>query len=72
MDQTIDSNLEKANQAIFRELSKFESSTLGLTGMINPIQEHARHILNEVPSVETPKFQSSMKSFLKKSSLSFW
>ncbi len=67
MDQTIDSNLEKANEATFRELSKFESSTLGLTGMINPIQEHARQILNEVPSIETPKFQESMKSFLKKS-----
>ncbi|MBK5112048.1 MAG: hypothetical protein KGD59_04040 [Candidatus Heimdallarchaeota archaeon] len=67
MDQVIDSNLEKANQAIFSELSKFESSTLGLTGMINPIQEHARQILNEVPSVETPKFQASMKSFLSKS-----
>lgn len=67
MDQTIDSKLEKANQATFSELSKFESSTLGLTGMINPIQEHARHILNEVPSIETPKFQESMKSFLNKS-----
>ncbi|NHJ31322.1 MAG: hypothetical protein FK732_00525 [Asgard group archaeon] len=67
LDQTIDTNLENANQAIFRELSKFESSTLGLTGMINPIQEHARQILNEVPSIETPKFQSSMKSFLNKS-----
>ncbi|MHA1212065.1 MAG: hypothetical protein ACTSSH_06355, partial [Candidatus Heimdallarchaeota archaeon] len=67
MDETIDTHLEKANQAIFRELSKFESSTLGLTGMINPIQEHARRILNDVPSVETPKFQSSMKSFLSKS-----
>ncbi len=67
MDQSIDNDLEKANQAIFRELSKFESSTLGLTGMINPIQEHARQILNEVPSVETPKFQTSMRSFLDKS-----
>ena len=67
MEQTIDSNLEKANQATFRELSKFESSTLGLTGMINPIQEHARQILNDVPSIETPKFQASMKSFLNKS-----
>jgi cytochrome c556 len=67
LDQVIDSNLEKANQAIFSELSTFESSTLGLTGMINPIQEHARQILNDVPSVETPKFQESMKSFLSKS-----
>jgi hypothetical protein len=67
MDQKIDSDLERANQAIYRELAKFESSTLGLTGMINPIQEHARKILNEIPSIETPKFQESMKSFLSKS-----
>ncbi len=67
MDETIDTNLERANQAVFRELSKFESSTLGLTGMISPIQEHARNIINEVASLETPRFQSNMKSFLTKS-----
>ncbi len=67
MEKTIDSELEKANQAAFRELSKFESSTLGLTGMINPIQEQARKILNDVPSIETPKFQNNMKSFLETS-----
>ncbi|NHJ47304.1 MAG: hypothetical protein FK733_05895 [Asgard group archaeon] len=67
MNETIDSNLEKANQAIFREFSRFESSTLGLTGLINPIQEHARQILNEIPSIETPKFQESSKAFLSKS-----
>ncbi|MCF2142954.1 MAG: hypothetical protein K9W42_04570 [Candidatus Heimdallarchaeota archaeon] len=67
LDNTIDSQLEKANQAIFRELSKFESSTLGLTGMINPIQEHARKILNDIPSIETPKFRENMQSFLSKS-----
>jgi len=67
LDREIDSQLEKANQAIFRELSKFESSTLGLTGMINPIQEHARKILNDVPSIETPRFQENMKNFLAKS-----
>jgi hypothetical protein len=67
MNQTIDSNLERANQAIFREFSKFESSTLGLTGLINPIQEHARKILNEIPSIETPKFQETSKTFLSKS-----
>ncbi|NHJ40117.1 MAG: hypothetical protein FK731_08805 [Asgard group archaeon] len=67
MDHKIDSDLEKANQAIYRELANFESSTLGLTGMINPIQEQARKILNEIPSIETPKFQESMKIFLNKS-----
>ncbi|NHJ84774.1 MAG: hypothetical protein FK734_04885 [Asgard group archaeon] len=67
MDKTIDFNLEKANKAIYKELSDFESSTLGLTGLINPIQEEARKILNEVPSLETPKFQANMKNFLEKS-----
>ncbi|HUT79644.1 MAG TPA: hypothetical protein VMZ29_00460 [Candidatus Bathyarchaeia archaeon] len=67
MEKTIDSELEKANQATFRELSKFESSTLGLSGMINPIQEQARKILNDIPSIETPKYQNNMKIFLENS-----
>ncbi|MBN1328794.1 MAG: hypothetical protein JXA54_04910 [Candidatus Heimdallarchaeota archaeon] len=67
MEKNIDTELEKANQAAFRELSKFESSTLGLTGMINPIQEQARKILSDVPSIETPKFQNNMKTFLENS-----
>ncbi len=66
MNTYIDSDLEKANNAIYKLLSKFEGSTLGLTGIITPLQEETRDILRNIPSTETPKFQANMSSFLNK------
>jgi len=64
MDNALDSNLERANRAIKSELAKFESTTLSLTGMVTPIQEHSRKILQDLPSAETPKFESRINDFL--------
>ncbi len=62
----IDSDLEKANSAIYKLLSRFEGSTLGLTGIITPLQEETRDILRNIPSTETPKFQANISTYLKK------
>lgn len=64
LDTSLDSNLERANRAIKTELAKFESTTLSLSGMVAPIQEHARKILQDLPSAETPKFESRVNDFL--------
>ncbi|MHA1124119.1 MAG: hypothetical protein ACTSO7_00415 [Candidatus Heimdallarchaeota archaeon] len=64
MDDNLDSNLERANRAIKTELAKFESTTISLTGMVTPIQEHSRKILQDLPSAETPKFESRVNDFL--------
>jgi len=64
MDTSLDSNLERANRAIKNELAKFESTTISLTGMVTPIQEHSRKILQDLPSAETPKFESRVNDFL--------
>ena len=67
MNSTIDSDLEKANQAIYRALSRFEASTLGLTGVITPLQEDSRNILQNLPSTDSPKYKSIIRNFLNKS-----
>ncbi|MFW9923376.1 MAG: hypothetical protein ACFFDW_08855 [Candidatus Thorarchaeota archaeon] len=67
LNTQIDSDLQKANQAIYRALTKFEGSTLGLTGIISPIQEESRKILQNLPSTETPKFNEAVQKFLDKS-----
>ncbi len=66
MNTYIDSDLEKANNAIYKLLSKFEGSTLGLTGIITPLQEGTRDILRNIPSTETPKFHANITAYLKK------
>ena len=66
MNNYIDSDLEKANDAIYRMLSKFEASTLLLTGAVTPIQKDTKNLLNNLPSTDNPKFQSTVSSFLNK------
>ncbi|MBD3189268.1 MAG: hypothetical protein GF308_01415 [Candidatus Heimdallarchaeota archaeon] len=68
MVRIINSNIAKANEEVQNELGKFESSCLSLTGLISPIQEESRKIIQEIPSVETPKFQSVLEVFNKKTS----
>lgn len=66
MVRIINSNIAQANEEVQNELGKFESSCLSLTGFIDPLQEESRTIIQEVPSVETPKFQTTLESFFKK------
>ncbi|MEA2071826.1 MAG: hypothetical protein U9O98_11130, partial [Asgard group archaeon] len=41
----------------------FESNANGLTGIITPIQETTRQTIQEVPSIETPKFEKYIQGF---------
>lgn len=64
LNDKIDSDLQKANQAIYEQLTRFEGSTLGLSGIINPLQEEARRIIQNLPSTETPQYHDTIKKFI--------
>jgi len=66
MSEAITSDLQKANQAIYRFLTRFEASTAGLSGVISPVQEESRKITQNLPSTDSPKFQQAIEAFLER------
>ena len=66
MNDVITRDLEKANQAIYKALGRFEASTAGLSGIITPIQEETRRITQSIPSSDSPKYQQTITTFLKR------
>jgi hypothetical protein len=66
-NQTIEKSIAEANREVKEELAKFQTSTLGLTAAVSPLQEYAGKIIDRIPSIDSSKFQKEFDAFANES-----